>query len=202
MSRRLRRVTISAGHALVRVVRLAHGPAGALFFGPARGDPPRGRFDASDGSFRVCYLADTVEAAFAESLLRLAAVPPSPAAPRYLHQTAVQARGWAWTSARRALSLIDLSDGKGLAALNVTAGLTAANAHAAARVLSAQLHATLPPSDGLLYRPRHAPERTAVALWDRAADALSAVATLEPLFADRRLLGRLLDAYQITLDAS
>jgi RES domain len=202
VSRQLRRVSIEAGHRLVRVVRIVHGRGGALFFGPAAGDLPTGRFDSPDGAFRVCYLADTVEAAFAESLLRLAAAPPTPAAPRFLHESTIRARAWAWTSARRALSLIDLSDGRGLAALNVTGALTAADAHAPARALSAQLHATLPFSDGLLYRTRHAPEHTAVALWDRAADALEAVAALEPLFADRSLLGRLLGAYQLTIDAS
>ncbi len=202
MSRRPPRVTIAAGHALVRVVRLKHGTAGALFFGPAPGDPPTGRFDAPDATFRVCYLADSVEAAFAESLLRLAAVPPTPGTPRYLHESAVHSRGWAWTSARRELSLIDLSDGRGLAALDVTGALTAADLHTPARALSAKLHTTLPPADGILYRARHAPERTAVALWDRARDALSNVIELVPLFSDRHLLGRLLDSYQLTLDAS
>ncbi len=202
MSRQPRRVTLAAGHPLVRVVKLAHGAEGALYFGPAVGALPASRFDSPDGSFRVCYLTGTVEAAFAEAMLRIAAVPAADSAPRYLHESAIRARGWAWTEALRDLTLIDLSDGRGLAALNVTNALTSDNAHTAARALSATLHASMPTFDGILYRTRHAPECTAIALWDRAEDALAAVDQLTPLFADRPLLGRLLDAYQLAVDAS
>lgn len=193
------RVTLPAGSPLVRIVRLAHGPPGALYFGPGAGTPPAGRFDAPNGAFRVCYLALTMDGAFAESVLRLAPAPMAVGGLRAISVGSIEARGWAWTQTTRDLDLVDLSTGHGLGALNVTASLTAGDSHVLSRQVSATIHAVSPPVDGIRYRPRHAPDALAVALFDRAADALAPVTTLQPLFVDGRRLAPLLRDYQLSL---
>jgi RES domain len=192
-------VTLPAGSRLVRIVGHAHGTSGALFFGPPPGEPPTGRFDAPDGAFRVCYLAQTTAGAFAETILRLAPAPLVPGGARAVAVREMQKRAWAWTATRRDLTLVDLSSGPGLSALDVTAAVTAGEAHHRARELSAALYASEPPVDGMRYRPRHAPDELAVALFDRAGHALLPVEVLTPLLSDGERIGRLLRDYQIAL---
>lgn len=72
------------------------------------------------------------------------------------------------------LRLVNLTDGASLARLGAPARLSTGD-YALSRAASLALwnHPDLP--DGLLYRALHAPERFAVAIFDRAADILTAI---------------------------
>ncbi|HLM69049.1 MAG TPA: RES domain-containing protein, partial [Longimicrobium sp.] len=60
--------------AVTKLYRIHPVDRAPLFFGPAPGQPPRGRWDAPDGKFGVCYMAEQSYAAFAECFLRQAGV--------------------------------------------------------------------------------------------------------------------------------
>ena len=51
----LRETLVPAGSRIVRVHRLENG---ALWYGPARGEPPVYRFDAQAGEYRTLYCAE------------------------------------------------------------------------------------------------------------------------------------------------
>src|SRR4051794_32087990 len=59
--------TWPAGATWYRIHRTEHE---GKWFGPLPGDPPAHRFDDPLGKYRVCYLGATLEASFAETLLR------------------------------------------------------------------------------------------------------------------------------------
>ncbi len=192
------RLVLPPAGVLHRVVRLERGPAGALWFGPAVGAAPSNRFDAPAGEFRVCYLATTPHGAFAESLLRLATKPY--AGIRLLARTDIEARAWAEVRLTRALTLADLSGGRGLSALGATGALTMADDHRPARVMSAALHARDETLDGIHFRLRFDPDMFGVALCDRAASALEPLAELVPLLDRSALLADLLRDYSVGID--
>jgi hypothetical protein len=144
---------------------------GALWFGPAAGEAPRGRFDdpaRGDGpvtahggpTFGVCYLGLSAEAAFAESFLRRPGV-------RLVSRATFDARAVSEVRVLRALRLVAFH-GPGLAALGATAAV-AHGPHAAARRWARALWAHPDQPDGIAYRCRHDDDDAAVALFDRAA---------------------------------
>ena len=192
--------TMRAGSPLVRIVPLARGPDGALFFGPTSGRPPMHRFDAPDGSFGVCYLAESPRGAVAESLLRLATAPLPPLGLRMLDRAAVSARAWARTVTTRPIRLADVRNGEGLARRHHTGELTMSASHLAGRAEAAALHAMAEAVDGIWYRARHDPAASVVALFDRAESALAPVDTLVPLLDDAVTMATLLDHYGVGLD--
>ena len=85
----------------------------ALWFGPARGQPPIHRFDDMAGRFRVCYFGTTLEVCFAETFLRN---PPV----RILALDDLAGRSVATVEVRRDLRLVP-AHGSSLAKLGVTA---------------------------------------------------------------------------------
>ena len=192
--------TIHIGTPLYRIVAATHGPAGALFFGPAPGRPPSGRFDSAAGAFRVCYLAESMRGAFAESLLRRATPPDLTSGIRALAASDITASALAMTVTTRALRLADVRDGHGLAPLGLTGAVTMGESHDAGRALSDTIHALSPHVDGIYFRTRHDPAEYGVAVFDRAASALGAVTPLAPLLDDMRFLSSALDWYAIALD--
>jgi RES domain len=191
---------LAVNTALHRVVLTSRAAAGALFFGPRSGHQPTGRFDSPSGAFRVCYLAASPRGAFAESILRVATPPDAVSGLRIVAERDLALRSWARTVTTRDLRLADLRGGRGLAPLGATGAITMADSHVAARALSETLHAADVLLDGIRFRVRHDPDETAVAIFDRAADALAAVTELVPMLADAGTLGQLLDAYQLALD--
>jgi hypothetical protein len=110
-------------------------------------------------------MGQTLEAAFAEVFLRDLRV-------RLLPRDAFEARSLSRVTTRRAVHLIQFH-GAGLARL----GTTAAMAHGPYELSRPWARACWEhPSqqDGLSYRPRHDDDQLAVALFDRAADAIAA----------------------------
>lgn len=130
-----------------------------LFFGPAKGSPPRGRWDAPDGAFRVCYLAEHSFAAFAECFLR------DPAT-ILLETEDLQARALARIKIRSPLRLVTMH-GHGLHAVGATAA-SCMGEYAVSRAWAAALHDHPEAPDGIRYRARHDDDTFAVALFDRA----------------------------------
>jgi hypothetical protein len=170
-----------------------------LWFGPAPGDALRGRFDdpkrarpeaEAGATFGVCYLGDTREAAFAESFLRRPGV-------RLLSRAALDARELAEIAVTRPLMLVQLF-GPGLAVLGATAAVSHGPHDVARRWARALwLHPDQP--DGIAYRCRHDDDELAIALFDRARDAL-VVRHHAPVRADRAWFGQTLDRYRLALE--
>ena len=185
---------------LYRIVQTARRSSGALFFGPRAGDSPAGRFDSATSAFRVCYLAETEHGAFAESLLRRATLPDPVNGIRAIAMGDIAARAWAATTTTRALRLADLRGGAGLSAIGVTGAVTMGDSHVESRRISDRIHALDLVLDGIHFRARHDPDEGAIALFDRAADALAPVLTLEPLPDNLSRLGAVLDYYRIGID--
>jgi RES domain len=192
--------TIPPNTPFFRIVPSVRGVDGALFFGPASRRPAGGRFDSSTGAFRVCYLAETARGAFAESLVRRATPPDADHGIRSLAAQDIARSAWASTSTTRVLRLADVRNGQGLAPLGLTGALTMSDSHDAGRALSESLHALQPALDGIWFRTRHDPAECGVALYDRAAGAMSPVAELMPLMDDLVKLSEYLDWYRIALD--
>jgi hypothetical protein len=162
-----------------------------LFFGPAEGQPPRNRWDAPAGEFGVCYLAEYPDIAFAESFLR------EPG------KTVIQQRDLATRSesvvvTERSLRLAAFH-GSGLARLGATAAV-AAGPYAVSRQWSKAVHGHPSRVDGIRYRARHDDDGFAIALFDRAVDAVTLRKTTELTSADFRFhLMIALDRYGIGL---
>jgi hypothetical protein len=170
-----------------------------LWFGPAPGTAPRGRFDdperadaaaAAATTFGVCYLGLGAEGAFAESFLR------RPGA-RLVSRATFDARALTEVAATHALRLVAFH-GPGLALLGTTAAV-AHGPHAVARRWARALWAHPERPDGIAYRCRHDDDERAVALFDRAAGALAISAT-RGVRDDRGWFGRTLDRYGLALD--
>ncbi|HEX6368843.1 MAG TPA: RES family NAD+ phosphorylase [Longimicrobium sp.] len=186
--RRLPIHVYEAGWGLWRIHPADRSP---LFFGPAPGLPPRGRWDAPDGRFRVCYMAEHSYAAFAETFLREPGV-------IVLEMQDVEARALARIRALAPLRLVAMH-GPGLHALGATAG-SCTGEYAVSRAWAAALHDHPEAPDGIRYRARHDDDEFAVALFDRAEQRVADVES-EPLMHPSSLgyLAECLDRYQMGL---
>lgn len=156
-----------AGTYLVRVHRLEHDP---LFFGPDADNPPRHRFDAPGGEYGICYLAVEPRGAFVESFLR----DPNAAgtrAPRILAASELQEHGLSYITVRTSLTVARLQ-GTGLSWRGVTASISAVPRYKETRKLALQVYREDAQPEGLQYRSRHDNDEVAVALFDRAEEAL------------------------------
>lgn len=181
---------IDAGTLVFRIHTIGLGP---IFFGPRAGDPPASRFDAPDGSFRVCYFGETDVGAFAETMLRSVPV-------RLVSRSLLATRAIVSVALSRPIRVVDLH-GSGLAKVGTTAAINAGD-HASAREWAKRLHAHPDAADGLRFRCRHDSDALAIALFDRAGDAVpdKNVLSLGSLESDAARLAAWLDRYQLGLD--
>jgi hypothetical protein len=158
-----------------------------LWFGPGAGKPPAWRFDdpgpgsthpeapalaeraARDaGRFDVCYLATTPEAAFVETFLRRS----GRAGRKDVDRADRDARRLATARVTAPLRLADLR-GPGLARAHLDAGVTTTRDYALPQCVARVVWRHPERLDGLVYHARHDPAGHAVALFDRARDALT-----------------------------
>jgi hypothetical protein len=154
---------LAAGSPLFRLHPLARGP---VFFGPA-GTAPRWRFDDPQGEFKVCYLGLEPEAALVETLLR------EPWHRRALSWSRdIEGQRLAEFNVTAALRLVDFG-GPGLRALGTTLEVLGTRDYALPRVWSRALWSHPDAPDGIVYPCRHDNRASALALFDRAAHALS-----------------------------
>jgi hypothetical protein len=179
---------VRAGTILSRIHRTEFGP---IVFGPAPGAAPGGRWDAPAGEFRVCYLAEEPQTAFAETFLRMSGetiLDPADVADRSLAEVIVM----------RDLRLAAMS-GRGLARMGTTAAVCS-GPYAASREWARVVHDHPARPDGIRYRARHDDDGYSLALFDRAADAIEESAT-QPLagFRMTQVLGGWLDRYGVAV---
>jgi hypothetical protein len=173
---------VPAGVTLVRIHRREDA---ALFFGRTGAN----RFDAPDGTYNVCYLARSLEGAFAETCLRASGA-------RFVGSTFLAERAWSSVRVVRELRLVALH-GPGLARVGATAAVTSGD-HAPARRWSKALHAHPARVDGLAYRASHDDGEVCVALLDRSRRRLGAPKA-RGLLDDPGRLAALLDRYRVGL---
>jgi hypothetical protein len=114
--------------------------------------------------FRVCYLGEQAFVAFAETLLRAPGT-------SVVESVDVESRSMARVRVERDLRLVALH-GSGLARVGATASVVM-GAYAVCRQWALALHAHPERPDGIRYRARHDDDGFAVALFDRAADAVT-----------------------------
>ena len=154
----LRMRRIAAGARLHRVHRAAHGP---IFFGPA-GSRPELRYDAPDGSYKVLYLARSLETGFGETLVRTPSIP-------YVMSSAVSLRAFSELATTRSLRLYPLLDA-GVSAHGLSFSELHGDAYGKTWAISGAVHSTTD-ADGILYTSRF-DNQPCVALFDRAAGAI------------------------------
>lgn len=179
--------TIPAGSKWFRVHRCDRD---ALWFGPAPGFAPINRFDDPDSEFKVCYLATSPEASFAETFLRN---------PPVTVVSPLDLRDRCLTTFRliRPAHIVPLR-GPHLARLGTTAEISASTSYGQSQSWARAFwsHPAVP--DGLSYRSRHDDSTLNIALFHRAADCLT-LDTAEPLMQDLQGLARLLKRYNLAL---
>ncbi len=175
-----------AGTPLWRIHHEKH--ANALWFGPAPGAPARHRYDAPDSQYRICYLGDTPDAAFVESLLR-------GAPQRLVARSDLRVRRLAQIEVRRPLRLARL-DGPGLVALGTGGHVVHSADYTESQKLALAAFEDKREMDGVRYRSRWDDDCYCVGLFDRAVAAVQAVSRPEPLDQSDRIR-RLLDKYQV-----
>lgn len=154
---RMRR--LAAGSRLFRIHRAIHGP---IFFGPP-GRTPELRYDAPDGSFKVLYLARSLETAFGETLVRAPSIP-------YVLSAAVEIRAYSELVTTRSVRLYPLLDA-GVSSHGLSFSDLHGQAYGKTWTISGVVHATTN-ADGILYTSRF-DNQPCVALFDRAADAVA-----------------------------
>lgn len=168
---------------LVRVHRHDHDPA---FLGRTG----LNRFDAPGSEFGVLYAAEDLQGAFIETF--------GDAAGRTVTVNSLTVRAYTTFEPTRALSLVDVR-GAGLARIGADARLFAGD-RVPAQQWSLAIWSHPATVDGICYRARHDPSRSAVALYDRADRAVR-VAQTTPLMApsERPAFAAVLDAYSFGL---
>jgi hypothetical protein len=171
-----RKLPLHVCPAKTRLARIHSVSRDPLFFGPAAGSRPRSRWDAPAGEFRVCYLAEEPYVAFAETFLR------EPGAT--LIETAdLAARALAEVEVERDLRLVALH-GAGLRRLGATAAVCT-GPYVVSRAWALALHGHPSRPDGIRYRARHEDDGFAIALFDRAADAIAVTGSAALVLPDR-----------------
>jgi hypothetical protein len=153
--------TLPAETKLWRVHQAAFGP---LWFGPAHGQPPRNRFDAPAGEFRVCYFGEELEGAFVETLMR-------GRARRLVRLSELKERAASVVPVTREIRLARVHS-DGLVHLALSAGVPHAEPYDDCHALALDVWRHVHGVDGIEYRSRWDDSRLCVALFDRAGDAL------------------------------
>jgi hypothetical protein len=173
-------IIVSWSEPACRVHRVDLSP---VFFGTTgenRFDDPLGPL----GTFGVLYVAEDLYGAFAETFGDFPAVT----------EGALTASGYSTIDFKRSLRLADLR-GKGLLRLGADMRLCAGE-HKDAQLWARAIWSHEAAVDGLCYPARHDPSRAALAIYDRARDALTSVpggSLLDPR--NRGLTAEILDHY-------
>lgn len=157
-------VEVPVTQVLWRVHPLAFGP---IWFGPAKGDPPRGRFDAPAGEYGVCYFGAALGVAILETLVRGLKVP-------IISRNELMLRGASTVALTSPLRMLQL-EGKGLASFGLSAHEVAGNDYRDCQDLARQVHEALKDVDGIQYRSRWDTSELCWAVFDRARARLGAV---------------------------
>lgn len=174
--------TIAAGTILHRIHGVRFDP---LHFGTSGGN----RFDDPMGGYGVCYLALSLEGAFAETCLRAVGA-------QFVAFAFLAERAAATIRVARPVRLVSLH-GPGLAAIGATS-LVSAGPHPISQAWSAAIHAHNDVPDGVIYRANHDNGEHCIALYERAQDAVRPDVS-ELFVQDRKRLASLLGRYGVAL---
>ena len=174
--------TVPAGTGFFRIHRTG---LGALHFSKS-GD---NRFDDPDRDYGVCYVARSLEGAFAETCLREVGATLIPLA-------TLTARSVTVITASERLHLVELR-GRGLARVGATA-LVSSGTYDVSQPWSRAIHRHAAMVDGIAYQSNHDNGEQCVALFDRCHAHLE-VGAPEALVHDHKRLASLLDLYGIGL---
>ena len=139
--------------------RIHHEDNGPLWFGPKPSLPAAYRFDAERGEYRTLYSAETLDGAFAETILH------KPTG-RIVRRKYVEERAWTVLKTRRPFKLAKLYD-NGLRWHGTDASISASDTYVEARRMALALHQTFPEIDGIAYRACHDNGEICFALFDR-----------------------------------
>jgi hypothetical protein len=170
LPRRLPVATVAAGAGLWRIHQRVHG---AVWFGPAPGNPPENRFDAPAGQFRVCYFGESLEAAFVETLIR--------GRSRLLVSLAeLRDRVATTVPTARPLRLARLHS-DGLVRLSLPASVPHGFPYGECQDLALAISEHSDEVDGIEYRSRWDDSQLCVALFDRARDGAGEPADPHPI---------------------
>jgi hypothetical protein len=154
------------------------------------------RFNATDSAYGVLYCGENLECCLLETVLRLDT--PQQTTFRSLSRALDLApRAVTEIAVHRPLRLVDLS-GDGLVLIGAHAGISSCP-YDQVRPWSRALWAHPDQPDGLLYRARHNPQLTALALFDRVHGELFTVTTTPLLALPAQRLAGILNRYQISL---
>lgn len=157
-------VEVPVTQVLWRVHRTEHGP---LWFGPAPGNPPGGRFDAPDGEYGTCYFGAALGVAILETLVRGLKVPIIPRA-------ALEERVASTVALAEPLRMVQL-EGKGLPSFGISAHEVSGPDVTGCRELARAIHQGLRDVDGIQYRSRWDTSELCWAVFDRARTRLGDV---------------------------
>ena len=163
-------VEVPVTQVLWRVHRTEHGP---LWFGPAPGNPPVGRFDAPSGEYGTCYFGAALGVAILETLVRGLKIPIIPRA-------ALEERAVSAVSIAEPLRVVQL-EGKGLPGFGISAHEISGPDLIECRDLARAIHRELSDVDGIQYRSRWDTSELCWAVFDRARTRLGEVLGTQPL---------------------
>jgi hypothetical protein len=141
---------------VVRIHRAEHDP---VFFSPGSGNAPIGRFDSPSGAFGVLYIAQSLEGAFAETILR------NPQR-RLVDSSEIMARAVSVLRLSRAIRLVRLF-GAGLQAVG-TDNAVSTGPYGPSGAWADALYSHPDHPDGIAYTSRHDPEQLCIALFSRS----------------------------------
>ena len=167
-------------------MRIHRSELGPLFFGSTGGN----RFDDPTKIYGVCYLATTLEGAFAETCLRSAGT-------RFVAMTFLEARSFSEVEVTAPLRLVSLH-GPGLAQIGATGAVTS-GPHAVAQQWSRAIHDHPTAPDGIAYRSNHDNGQICVSLFEHVVNRLAPAGTPQPMTMDRVRLAGLLARYKVGL---
>lgn len=157
-------VDVPVTQVLWRVHPLAYAP---LWFGPAKGDPPKGRFDAPSGEYGICYVGATLGVAVLETLVRGRKVPIIP-------QGELDVRGGSSISLNEPFRMLML-EGKGLSSFGVGVHQVSGDGYGTCQEFSRRVYERFDFIDGIQYRSRWDTSELCWAIFDRARGKLGCI---------------------------
>lgn len=170
-----------------RSYRIGNSP---VFFGRSKSS----RWDSPDGDFGVLYLGGDEYSAFMESIGRGALKT------RFVPGSQLKTTGLAKIRFKGTLRLIDMVTSGGLTRLGAESSLTSGSGYKNSQRWSRALREHPSKPDGIYYRLRHDPARTASALFDHCEGSVEVV-EMPGAWADQpALLGEILDHYAFGAD--
>lgn len=152
------------------------------------------RWDAPNGEFGVLYLASDEYCAFMESIGRGALKT------RFIPAVQLRLGRLCKVGFSRDLRLIDFAGSGGLTRMGAEGSVTSGSGYANSQRWSQALKSHPLKPDGIYYRSRHDPARTACALYDNCARQVKVLEDCGPWADQPQLLGAILDHYGFGTD--